>query len=75
MPSSRGSSQPRIEPRSTLQVDSLPSEPPGKPNNYMCICIYNMHTHIHYITLAWKIPWTKEPRMLQSMGLLRVGHD
>ena len=31
MPSSRGSSQPRIEPTSpTLQADSLPSEPPGK---------------------------------------------
>ena len=26
-------------------------------------------------TLAWKIPWTEEPRRLQSMGLLRVGHD
>ena len=31
---SRGSSQPRMEPRSpTLQVDSLPSEPPAKPQN------------------------------------------
>ena len=34
MPSSRGSSQPRIEPRSpALQANSLPSEPPGKPKN------------------------------------------
>ena len=34
MPSSRGSSQPRIEPRSpTLQEDSLPSKPPGNPKN------------------------------------------
>ena len=33
-PSSRGSSQPRIKPRSsTLQADSLLSEPPGKPMN------------------------------------------
>ena len=24
---------------------------------------------------AWKIPWTEEPGGLQSMGLLRVGHD
>ena len=24
---------------------------------------------------AWKIPWTEEPSKLQSMGLLRVGHD
>ena len=32
MPSSRGSSDPRIEPKSPeLQADSLPSEPPGKP--------------------------------------------
>ena len=34
MPSSRGSSSPGIEPKSpTLQADSLPSEPPGKPKN------------------------------------------
>ena len=26
-------------------------------------------------TLAWKLPWTEEPGRLQSMGLLRVGHD
>ena len=29
----------------------------------------------HSSTLAWKIPWTEEPRRLQSMGSLRVGHD
>ena len=29
----------------------------------------------HSNTLAWKIPWTEEPDGLQSMGLLRVGHD
>ena len=29
----------------------------------------------HSSTLAWKIPWTKEPGRLQSMGLQRVGHD
>ena len=29
----------------------------------------------HSSTLAWKIPWMKEPGRLQSMGLLRVGHD
>ena len=27
----------------------------------------------HSSTLAWKIPWTKEPGRLQSVGLLRVG--
>ena len=26
----------------------------------------------HSSTLAWKIPWTEEPRRLQSMGSLRV---
>ena len=26
-------------------------------------------------TLAWKIPWMEEPGRLQSMGLLRLGHD
>ena len=29
----------------------------------------------HSSTLAWKIPWVKEPGGLQSMGLLGVGHD
>ena len=29
----------------------------------------------HSSTLAWKIPWTEEPGMLQSMGLLRVRQD
>ena len=30
---------------------------------------------LHSSTLAWKIPWTKEPGRLQSMRLQRVGHD
>ena len=29
----------------------------------------------HSNTLAWKIPWVKEPGRLQSMGSQRVGHD
>ena len=29
----------------------------------------------HSSTLAWKIPWMEAPGGLQSMGLLRVGHD
>ena len=29
----------------------------------------------HSSTLAWKMPWTEEPGRLQSMGLLRVGHN
>ena len=29
----------------------------------------------HSSVLAWRIPWMEEPSRLQSMGLLRVGHD
>ena len=29
----------------------------------------------HSSILAWEIPWTEEPRVLQSMGSKRVGHD
>ena len=29
----------------------------------------------HSSILAWKIPWMEEPGRVQSMGLLRVGHD
>ena len=29
----------------------------------------------HSSILAWRIPWTEEPGMPQSMGLQRVGHD
>ena len=29
----------------------------------------------HSSTLTWKIPWTQEPGGLQSLGLLRFGHD
>ena len=30
-----------------------------------------MHPSIH----VWRIPWTKEPGRLQSIGSQRVGHD
>ena len=29
----------------------------------------------HSSTLAWKLPWMEGPGRLQSMGLLRVGHN
>ena len=29
----------------------------------------------HSNTLAWEIPWTEEPRGLQSMGPQGVGHN
>ena len=30
---------------------------------------------IHSSILAWRIPQTEEPGVLQSTGLQRVGHD
>ena len=30
---------------------------------------------IHSSIFAWRIPWTKEPGGLQSVGLQRVRHD
>ena len=32
-------------------------------------------TATHSSILAWRIPWTKEPSGLPSMGSQRVGHD
>ena len=29
----------------------------------------------HSSTVAWKIPWAKEPGRLRSMGLQRLGPD
>ena len=29
----------------------------------------------HSSILAWRLPWTEEPRRLQSMELQRVGHN
>ena len=29
----------------------------------------------HSRILVWRIPWTEEPDGLQSIGLLRVGHN
>ena len=53
MPSSRGSSQPRSP---TLQADSLPSEPPGKP----------MNTGVGILSLLQRIFLTQE----SNWGLL-----
>ena len=32
-------------------------------------------TATHSSVLAWRIPWTEEPDVLQSKGSQRVGHD
>ena len=44
-------------------------------NNFSCALTQRWRMAPHSSTLAWKIPWTKEPGRLQSMGSLRVGHD
>ena len=32
-------------------------------------------TATHFSILAWEIPWTEEPRGLQSMGSQKVRHN
>ena len=68
-----------------LQVDSLPSEPPGKPKvKKPCARDFTFTFHFHALekemathssVLAWKIPRTGKPGGLPFMGLHRVGHD
>ena len=59
---SRGSSQPRIEPRSpTLQADSLSSEPIGKP-----ICKHRLQCRRpQFYSWLWKLPWRRDRLPLQ----------
>ena len=53
MPSSRGSSNPGTDHRSpTLQADSLPAEPPGKPKN----------TGVGSLSLLQGIFWTQKSK-------------
>ena len=54
----------------------------GSIFNHTCIIfIENLSYHVekematHSGILAWRIPWTKDPGGLQSMGLQRVRHD
>ena len=46
---------------------------------YTIFYLWQSQSNYRYLfyssTLAWKIPWTEEPGGMQSMGLLRVGHD
>ena len=54
------------------------------PANYALCCSHFCHLLVFHVekamaphssTLAWKIPWTEEPRRLQSMRSVRVRHD
>ena len=53
---------PLFPPRAGLVLGSAP----GSPDKAVAP---------HSSTLAWKIPWMEKSGGLQSMGLLRVGHD
>ena len=47
-----------------------------RKKTFVTMCVYGGEGNgTHSSTLAWKIPWTEEPRGLPSMGLLRVEHD
>ena len=46
-----------------------------KPKMSVLLSLLEKAMAPHSCTLAWKIPWTEETGRLQSMGLLRVGHD
>ena len=71
----------------TYQTKAVASfcRPGLEPTNRWCMTefcnIKVLNTHMekamapHSSTLAWKIPWAEEPGRLQSMGLLRVGHE
>ena len=55
------------------------------PEINIFICVLHIYTLIvhglekamtpHSNSLAWRIPWMEEPGRLQSIGLLRVGHN
>ena len=47
----------------------------GCANTFNLTLIFMSCRATHSSTLAWKLPRTKEPGGLQSMGSLRVGHD
>ena len=46
------------------EVPSLDQEDPGKKEIVT-----------HSSILAWKVPWTEKPAVLQSIGSQRFGHD
>ena len=82
-PSSRRSSQPRIKPRSsTLQADSLPSEPPGKLRSYgryifnflrlLCTVLHSGCTSLHPINHAKDFPFLYMLASICYLGFLMM---
>ena len=76
MPSSGGSSLPEIEPRSpTLQVDSLPSEPPGKFKNTGMGSLFLLHGIFLTQELNWGLlhcKWILQQLSYQGSPVLAV---
>ena len=62
-------------PRQTIQYHSIPSLCPTSNAEEAEIEQFYEDLQPHSSILAWKIPWTEDPGRLQSMVLLRVGHD
>ena len=91
MSSSRGSSQPRMEPVSVMSfallgrflrsslvaqmVKHLPAMWETQVRLLVREDLLEKEMATHSGTLAWKIPWMEEPGRLQSMGSQRVGHN
>ena len=47
----------------------------GDPHSIPCLGRSPGEGNGNPSTIAWKIPWTEEPGMIQSMWSQRVGHD
>ena len=58
-----------------LQLVKWNTQDKKKEINTELILVLEKAMAPHSSTLAWKIPWMEEPRRLQSMGSLKVGHD
>ena len=56
-------------------VKRLPTMPETQIQSLGLEDLLEKEMAIHSSILAWKIPWTKEPGRLQSMGSQKVRHD
>ena len=55
------------------EVKDLPASARDTRDEVQSLDWEEMTTHCSI--LAWEIPWTEEPGVLQAMGLQRVRHD
>ena len=58
-----------------IQVYALTSNPEKVEVEQFCEALLEKEMATPCSTLAWKIPWMKQPGRLQSMGSQRVRHD